>query len=209
VPDVKPGRRQRHALETRRRIRAAAKDLFVRQGYAATTVQQIAAEADVAWQTVYSVFGNKPTILAEIFDVAVAGDDEPVPMLERPIVQQIVTAPDGRAKAAIFAAHLRGSAQRTADVQSVIEAAASTDAEMAALWQKLMAQLSTGMGLAVQGFRDQGVLRPGLTVDRATDLLWWYAGPWAYRGLVTTRGWTDDEYEEWLARTLYDQLFRP
>jgi TetR/AcrR family transcriptional regulator of autoinduction and epiphytic fitness len=208
MPDVKAGgRRQRQALETRRRIRTAATDLFLRQGYAATTMQQIAAAADVAWQTVYSVFGNKPTILAEIFDVTVAGDDEPVPIPQRPFVQEIAAAPDGRTKAAIFAAHLRATAHRSAAVQSVIESAAGTDPEMAALWHKLMGQLSAGMAMAARSFREQGVLRADLTVEKAADILWWYAGPWAYRGLVTTKGWSDDEYEAWLARTLNDQIF--
>ena len=98
VTDVKGGRRQRQARETRRRIRAAACELFVRQGYATTTMQQIAAGADVAWQTVYSVFGNKAAILSEIFDVTVAGDDEPVEMKDRPFVREIAAAPGARVR---------------------------------------------------------------------------------------------------------------
>ena len=89
MTDVKVNRRQRQALETRRKIRTAAQELFEQQGYAATTINQIAERADVAWQTVYSVFKNKPAILSEIFDVTVAGDDDPIPMAERPFVRQI------------------------------------------------------------------------------------------------------------------------
>ena len=83
------GRRQKRARQTRRSILAAAHELFVRQGYARTTIQQIADQADVAWQTVYAVFGGKPAILSAVFDVAVAGDDEPVPVPERPFVRAI------------------------------------------------------------------------------------------------------------------------
>ena len=200
------GRRQRKARQTRRRILAAATELFTRQGYTATTIQQIAGQADVAWQTVYSVFGTKAAILSAAFDVAVAGDDEPVPVAERPFVQAIRDAADPREKAGIFARHLRASASRTAGVVSVIESAATTDPEIAALWRKLRDQGLHGMTLAARGFRDEGALRPGLTVARAADILWLYLGPWSYRVLVTQRGWTPDEYEAWLADTLYTQV---
>lgn len=203
------GRRARQARETRRRIRAAALELFTAQGYATTTVQQIAAQADVAWQTVYSVFGTKAAILAEIFDVTVAGDDEPVPMAERPFVAEIAAAPDARAKARVFAAHLRETAGRTAAVQAVIESAAGADPDMARLWDKMMGQLTHGMTMAATDFRRQGALRPDLTVEQAADRLWWYAGPWAYRGLVLTKGWTPDEYERWLAESLFHQVLNP
>ena len=200
------GRRQRRARETRLRIVTAAGDLFARQGYAAATMQQIAEQADVAWQTVYAVFGTKAAVLSAVFDVAVAGDDEPVPVAERPFVQAIGDAPDPREKAAIFARHLRDSAARTASVMSVIDAAASTEPEVAALWRALVRQGLSGMTLAARGLKEQGVLRRGLTIARAADILWLYVGPWTFRVLVTERGWTLDEYEQWLAATLYTQL---
>jgi len=200
------GRRQKKARQTRRRIIAAAAELFTRQGYAATTIQQVAEQADVAWQTVYSVFGTKAAILSAVFDVAVAGDDEPVPVAERPFVQAIKDAADPREKAGIFARHLRESAARTGGVLSVVESAAATDPEIAALWRTLQDQGLRGMTLAASSFQEQGILRPGLTVARAADILWLYVGPWAYRVLVTGRGWTLDEYETWLAGTLHTQL---
>ena len=211
MTDVKGaiGRRQRQALETRRRIRTAAQSLFVRQGYATTTMQQIAAAADVAWQTVYSVFGTKAAILSEVFDVTVAGDDEPVPMLERPFVREISAAPDARTKARLLAAHFRVTTARSADVQGVIESAADADPEMAKLWQKLLNQLHHGMTVAATRLHAEGAIRPDLTVTQAADRLWWYGGPWAYRGLVGQRGWSLDEYEDWLAESLYSQVMAP
>lgn len=200
------GRRQKKARQTRRRILTAAAELFTRQGYAATTIQQVADQADVAWQTVYSVFGTKSAILSAVFDVAVAGDDEPAPVAERPFVQAIRQAADPREKAGIFARHLRESAARTAGILSVIESAAPTDPEIAALWRTLQDQGVREMTLAASGFQQQGVLRPGLTITRAADILWLYTGPWSYRVLVTERGWTPDEYEAWLTGTLYTQL---
>lgn len=205
IPEAE-GRRQKKARQTRRRILAAAAELFIRQGYAATTIQQVAEQADVAWQTVYSVFGTKAAILSAVFDVAVAGDDEPVPVAERPFVQAVKNASDPEEKAAIFARHLRESAARTAGVLNVIDSAAATDPEIAALWRTIRDQGRRGMIMAAGAFQEQGVLRHGLSVTRAADILWLYIGPWAYRVLVTERGWTLDEYETWLAGTLYTQV---
>src|SRR3954468_16587156 len=69
---------------TRRRIVDAAAELFIERGYGVTTLEQIAARAGVAVQTVYFHFGNKRTVLKEAVDVAAVGDDEQVALLERP-----------------------------------------------------------------------------------------------------------------------------
>lgn len=209
MADVKPGRREQRTRETRRRIVAAAHELFVERGYAATTVQQIADRADVAWQTVYSVFGSKPAILSAVFDVAVAGDDEPVPLPERPFVRAIGAAQKPSEKARIFAEHLRAAGARTAGVLSVIEAAAAVDADIAALWEKVQGQRFAGMTQAVGQFAAAGVLRPDRTPETAADVLWLLTGPWAYRALVTDRGWKPEEYERWLADTLQELILRP
>jgi TetR/AcrR family transcriptional regulator of autoinduction and epiphytic fitness len=206
VVEVKGGRRQEKTRQTRRRILTAAHELFTRQGYATTTIQQIAERADVAWQTVYSVFRTKPAILSAVFDVAVGGDDEPVAVAERPFVQVIAEAADARDKMRIFARHLRDTGERTADVLGVIESAAGGDPEIATLWRTLQAQRRHGMAMAAADLARQGALRTGSDVDRAADILWLYTGPWAYRAFVIDRGWTLDEYEDWLAATLYTQL---
>jgi TetR/AcrR family transcriptional regulator of autoinduction and epiphytic fitness len=209
VPEVKGGRRQERARETRRRIIAAAQELFERQGYASTTIQEIAKQADVAWQTVYAVFKTKIAILSAVFDVAVAGDDEPVPIMQRPFVEEIAAAGDAREKTRILARHLRGTGSRTAAVLGVIESAAGTDPEIAELWRKLKTQRMYGMTAAARAFAAAGVLKPGLDVERAADLLWWHSGHWAYRALVLDRGWSPADYEAWLAETLYTQLMAP
>src|SRR5580704_1216270 len=98
MSDVKgkdrPGtRRAQQARATRQRITGQALELFLRQGYAATTLDQIAASAGVAVQTVYFHFGNKATVLKEVVDLLAVGDEEPVPMLDRPWVQQMREEP--------------------------------------------------------------------------------------------------------------------
>ena len=209
MPEVKPAaetRRARSARLTRRRILDAAHALFVEQGYAATTIQQIAEKADVAWQTVYSVFGNKPAVLSAVFDVTVVGDDDPVPMMRRPFIRQIDEEPDPRAKMRIFARHLRATGERTSAILSVIESAAGTDPEIAQVWRTLQDQRRYGMGAAARTFAEAGILRAGLDVDQAADLLWFFSGPWAYRALVAGRDWSPDNFEVWVSETLVTQL---
>src|SRR6478735_9621832 len=91
---VKP--RAARTRATRRRIVDAAAELFIERGYGVTTLEQIAARAGVAVQTVYFHFGNKRTVLKEAVDVAAVGDDEPVALLERPWLDQAKAASEPR-----------------------------------------------------------------------------------------------------------------
>ena len=90
------GRRARKAMATRHRVLDAAETLFVRDGYAATTIASVAEEADVAVQTVYAVFGTKRAILSELLAVRVAGDDDAIPVQGRGPWQAIEREPDPR-----------------------------------------------------------------------------------------------------------------
>ena len=79
--------RDEQARATQRRIVAAGHDLFVEQGYAPTTIDAIAAHAGVSRKTVFTSVGGKAAVLKLAWDWALAGDDEPVPMADRPDVQ--------------------------------------------------------------------------------------------------------------------------
>src|SRR6478735_1569723 len=79
---------------TRRRIVAAAAELFLDQGYGTTTLDQVSMRAGVAVQTVYFHFGNKATLLKEALDVAAVGDDEPVALLNRSWLEELTDEPD-------------------------------------------------------------------------------------------------------------------
>ena len=102
VDDVKPtvrnydsSRRRSAARQTRRAILEAATGLFTTHGYGATSLQAIADEAGVAVQTIYATLRNKPTILAEALDLAIAGDDEAVAVNQRDWMNEVWTAPTG------------------------------------------------------------------------------------------------------------------
>ena len=74
-----------HSALTRRRILDAAGRLFAERGYLGATLAEVAAAAGVSVQTLYNSIGSKATLLKAVYDVTLAGDDEPVPMRERPI----------------------------------------------------------------------------------------------------------------------------
>src|SRR5262245_63012075 len=93
---------------TRQKVLGAARDLFLRRGYHGTTVEAIAKRARVSPQTVYNVIGGKAAVLKAVYDVALAGDDEPVPMGRRPAYADLAAAPDPRSCLRVYAAIARG-----------------------------------------------------------------------------------------------------
>ena len=76
-------RRRAQAAETRRQILEAAQRLFDQQGYAATTMAAIAAEAGVALKTVYVAFETKSGVLRALWHLLLRGDEDNVPVAER------------------------------------------------------------------------------------------------------------------------------
>ena len=115
-------RRQEQARENRRAILEAARRMFLRRGYAATTVSAIAGEAGVSVETVYKAFANKPGLVKAVVDVAIVGDDESVPMIERELVRRIEAETDPRRKLALYGEHLSESAPRRVPVELLVRA---------------------------------------------------------------------------------------
>src|SRR6266536_3600734 len=87
-------RRQQQAAATRREILEAAQQLFEQQGYVATTMEAIAAEAGVALKTVYIAFMTKSRLLRALWDLLLKGDAEEAPVAERPWYREIMEQPD-------------------------------------------------------------------------------------------------------------------
>jgi AcrR family transcriptional regulator len=206
---VKTTKRAEQARATRRRIIGCARQLFLGQGYAATTLDQVAAAAGVAVQTVYFHFGNKRTVLKEVMDVAAVGDDEPVPLLDRPFVQAVADEPDPRRAVAIWLETSRAIFGRVAPLLSVVRDAAGADPEMAEQWrvsegQRYIAHRSLAELLAAKG----DVLRPGLTVDEAADVIFTMLSPEVYLLLTAVRGWPPARWQDWAADTIARAILR-
>jgi AcrR family transcriptional regulator len=202
-------RRGERARATRRRIIDAAAELFIANGYAATTLEQVAEGAGVAVQTVYFHFGNKRTVLKEAVDIATVGDDEPVPLLDRPWVQQTRTEPDPQRLVALWVRNSRTIFGRIAPIMRVVRDAAGVDLDMAAQWAINEQQRTVAFRLLAQLLADRGVLKPGVSVDEATDVVFALLSIEIYLLLTGSRGWTPAHWERWTAATLASSLLRP
>ena len=201
--------RQEQARQTRRAILDAATALFVEPGYAATPLTAIAAEAGVAVQTVYKIFGSKQALLSALVDVTVAGDDEPVALPDRSFVADIRALTDVRAKLDRFARHLVETHVRQAQVMLALAAAATADPEAAAIWRKNVDDRRNGMTMFAADLASTGRLRPDHTVDTATDVLWLAMDVRNYDWLVRQRGWPPERFQRWYVDTVAAVLLAP
>jgi TetR/AcrR family transcriptional regulator of autoinduction and epiphytic fitness len=173
----------------------AAAKLFVEPGYAATPLTAVAAEAGVAVQTVYAVFGNKRQLLSDLVDVTLAGDDEQVALPDRPFVAEIRSATGLRAKLARFARHLTETHARQAEVMLALAGAATADADAAAIWRKNLEERRRGMLMFAADLEVTGEVR--LTRDDAADVLWLAQDIRNYDWLVRQRGWPTERFADW------------
>jgi AcrR family transcriptional regulator len=188
-------RRQEQARQTRRAILDAAAKLFVDPGYAATPLTAVAAEAGVAVQTVYAVFGNKRQLLSDLVDVTLAGDDERVAMAERSFVAEIRALPGLRAKLTRYARHLAETHARQVHVMLALAGAATADADAAAIWRKNLEDRLRGMTMFAADLAATGEVR--VSQERAADVLWLAQDIRNYDWLVRERGWPVERFERW------------
>lgn len=195
---TKPDRlsRAEQARATRRRIVAAAASQFVARGYGSTLLDQVAEQAGVAVQTVYFHFGNKRTLLKHVMDVAAVGDDQPVPLMERPWVEQIQQEADPRRIIELWVAAGREVLHRVAPLMRVMRGAIGTDPELAAQWETNQQQTRTAHGLLAELLAARGALRPGVDVDQARDIAFTVGGVETYLQFTDVCGWTPDQWQE-------------
>lgn len=202
-------RRRARAAQTRARIVETAARLFVEKGYVGTTVPAIAAATGVAVETVYRASTGKAGLLADAVRAAVAGgvDRATVPVLERPAIRRINEEPDPVRQLELYSATQPGIWSRVGPLMKVLDAAADSDPDLVALRDELAAErrqgLRNGFGVMLE---QRGVLRPGLSAERAGDIVYAVCGLANYIALVGECGWTEAEYEGWLADTLVAAL---
>jgi AcrR family transcriptional regulator len=211
---VKPRRyesalRRENALATRTRIARSAAELFASQGYTQTSIDQIAARAGVARPTVYTAFTGKPALLKEAVDLTLAGDDAPVPVRDRPWVQEVLHERDQHVMLTLQARNDRIINQRVAPLHEAVRNASATDDDIAQLYATLKQQRLTGARITVEALAALGPLRDDLDAGTATDILWALKDPALWTALVTDRGWPAGRYETWLARAMQQSLLPP
>jgi AcrR family transcriptional regulator/predicted GNAT family acetyltransferase len=197
------------ARATRRAIVAAAGELFVEQGYAATTIDAVAARAGVGRKTVFSSVGGKGALLKRAWDWAIAGDDEPRAMDERPAVRAILAERDPDRLVRMWVDLQLDVGSRAAPLGAVVLAAADVDDDAKALRELIRRETLAGATAFVTHLAGVGGLRADLSIERAADACWSLVNSMLLHLLVTTRGWSLPEYRDWLVQLVTTTLLAP
>jgi AcrR family transcriptional regulator len=198
--------RREQATATRRQILDSAQRLFEQQGYAATTMAAIAAEAGVALKTVYVAFETKSGVLRALWHMLLRGADDDVAVQDRDWYREVLAEPDPERRLRLNARNSRAVKERAGGLMEVIRTAAPLDPDIAALWSRIQSDFYANQRAIVEGLADQRALRPGLDVARAADILWTLNHPDVWQLFTRSRGWAPDDYERWFGDTACAQL---
>ena len=195
----------------REAILTAARALFGERGYAATTMEAISTASGVPSATVYRLFPAKLRILQAIFNStlhegAVTAEGAPALSPDHPLLADLLAEPDPRRQVAIFAGIARDILSRGVEVYPILVTAAGTDAQAAGLLAAYTRTREQGQGHLARSLGGRRALRAGLTEHAAADIVHTLASPEVYRLLVADRGWSPDQYQQWLSATLASQL---
>jgi AcrR family transcriptional regulator len=201
-------RRREQAAATRRDILDAAQRLFERHGYAATTMAAIAAEAGVALKTVYVGFETKSGVLRALWNRQLRGERDDVPVAGQAWYREVLDEPDPERQLRLNARNSSRIKQRIAAVLEAIRSGAPVDPDVDALWRRIQTEYHANQRAIVESVAAKGALRPGLSVDRAADILYALNHPNVWQILVGERGWTAEEHERWSADGACSQLLR-
>ncbi|WP_280317388.1 TetR/AcrR family transcriptional regulator [Nocardia wallacei] len=197
------------ARQTRRRILDAAAELFIRDGYGATTLQAIADRAGVSVQSVYFVFGNKRTLLRELVRTTVTGDDENTTVREQQWFDDALaagTAPD-LLRAAVHEGRL--ILDRVAPIAKVVDTAIATDSEVKAALNQDGNSRYTNIHTVADALAGKPGFATGITTEAAADVLYCLLSPELYLLFVRDRGWSPERWEKWTYLTLCTRLCDP
>jgi AcrR family transcriptional regulator len=195
-------RRDEGALQTRRAITSAAAERFVRDGYAATSLAAIATDAQCARPTVFAVYGSKFALMKQVLDEALAGDDEPGPVAERPWFQPVWAARTPEEVCAAYADVCVLIGGRAASVFEAVRRAVDADPDVRVLWDGLLENRRAGAQMVVERVAKLAGRRRGRHLDLAVDQVWFLNDPAHYTAFVDGCGWAEKDFRAWLTRAL-------
>ena len=199
-------RRRAQAVVTRNDILDAAQRLFEDRGYAATTMDAIAAEAGVALKTVYVAFETKSGLLRAVWNHLLRAGRDAVPVAEQPMYRELLEEPEPERQLRLLARNTRATKLRIAGVLEVIRSAAPTDPDIGDLWNRIRSDFDANQRVIAESLAAKHALRPGLDIDAATDILWTLNISNLWHLLVVERGWTPERYERWIGDLACAQL---
>jgi AcrR family transcriptional regulator len=202
------GRRQQ-AESTRLRIIRVATGLFVERGYGPTSVDDVAEAAGVSRATVFNAVGGKAALLRAAYNVAIVGDDEPVPLPDRPWARPVREAPDAPTMLTRYAHMVTVIDGRVAGIWEVMRGAASAHPDVRRHWDEIRDERAIGAANVIRMLQERGGGLPhGLTRKMAADIVLMLIDPSLHHLFVEDRGWTPSAFERWLAQTLRSQLLK-
>jgi AcrR family transcriptional regulator len=215
MSDVKGGQERRRyrsvvreegARRTRRAIVLAANELFATRGYGGTSLGEVAAAAGVARPTVTAAFGSKPALLRQVLDEALTGDDEPVPVADRPWFRPVWESRTHQEALTAYAQVCTLIGRRAARLFEVVRRAADTSPEVADLWDSTQRNRRAGARMVVDHLRILGTVERWAGHEQAVDTLWFFNDPAHYDTLVVHCRWQEADFTAWLAARMQDAL---
>jgi AcrR family transcriptional regulator len=198
------GRRQR-SRQTRARIVEAAGRLFIDHGYVTTTIEEIAVAAGVAVQTVYYVFGTKPSLLAAVVDAVVAGDTEPVPVLQRSWVDAIQAEHDATSAMRTLVAGSVAIITRSTPIYEVVRGAAA-DPDVSALLDDTRRRRRHDQQQLIHLLAQSGHLPANVDRDVAADVLYAVVNEEVFQLLTGHCGWSTAQFQRWATSIMLQHL---
>ena len=199
---------QRHeaARTTRARVMEAAKTSFIERGFGATTIRQIAEDAEVSQETIYRAFGGKAALLKSVYDVSLAGDDDPIPLAERREAIAVRDAESPAESARAYAELAQLISSRIDPLLRVLLGARDTDPALAEFARTTERERHVGSSFHVHRWASNGWLRDDITIDQAIDTVWALNSPQP-RWLLLDHGWSEERHTQWLARLIRHAIF--
>lgn len=199
--------RAEQARATRQRVLQAAMTVLLDRGYSATTMGLVAAEAGVSVETVYKRFTSKPELMRALLGTALLGDDEPVALADRPEFRAIGDELSGAAVLRGYAALVRRLYDRLGPLPGILLVSARAGAdELRAFAEDVSAKRLIDSSATAEQVAAHGPMRTGVDHGRARDLIWTLNSPEVHHLLTVDRGWTADNYQQWLSTALIDAL---
>jgi AcrR family transcriptional regulator len=196
--------REEQAARTRTRILDAASALFLERGYARTTMKDIAAQADVARDTVHAIFGSKARVLTSLIDVRLVPDGTVANVTQRPDAQAIKDEIDQRKQIELFAKFIAGISTELRPVFEILRTASAVEPEMAKVFQEMDRFRLSNMRTYARWIAARGPLR--VSSRQAGEIIWALASLDVGRMLCDELGWTESQHARWLSDTLVRTL---
>lgn len=201
--------RAAQAAANRRAVLRAGVDVLIERGYSGATMAAFAQAAGVSVETIYKGFGTKAELVRQVLGTAVVGDDEAIALIDRPEMRTALGRASGVEIVTAFVALSIGILRRAGLLLgTVLASGRAGEPELQEIVHQAGEQRYADLRRVVESIAAVGDLRAGLDVERATDMMWSVGSPEVYAQLTTDRGWTMDEYADWLGETLAAMLLR-